>query len=468
MEQHACNNCGDCVSGCNYGAKNTVLMNYLPDAHNHGAEIFTEVRVHHIEREQNGWRIEFEALDRRQAPFDAPLQWVTADVVVLAAGSLGSTEILLRSRPHLTLSNRLGERFSGNGGVIALGIGAEEPVHSMGIGAPHPWQRDRVAPGPCITGVIELGPDEVGGELRVVEEGAAPGPLADLPRLLARLAPDAPPDEVHDTLGHTQVYLSTCQDGSKGRLALDEEGDVTIIWPGAGETDQILRTNEILHRASDAVDATFVASPAWYLDHRLVTVHPLGGCVMGDDAEHGVVDDRGRVYSGPEGTDVHDGLYVADGSIVSGALAYNPSLTIAALAERMCALLARDRGWHNDYALPSHPRRAAGEPALPTLEFSERMTGFVSTEILDDFQRAAALGQRERIEFRARRDADRRRRHQGARRPSPRVPGAGLGQSPCVGRRTDGGHRRHRAALRARPEPGRGASNALPPARENA
>ena len=85
------------------------------DAHNHGAEIFTEVRVHHIDREQNGWRIEFEALDRREAPFDARLQWVTADVVVLSAGSLGSTEILLRApAPHPVEPSRravLGQRW---------------------------------------------------------------------------------------------------------------------------------------------------------------------------------------------------------------------------------------------------------------------------------------------------------------------------------------------------------------------
>ena len=76
---------------------------------------------------------------------------------------------------------------------------------------------------------------------------------------------------------------------------------------------------------------------------KLVTVHPLGGSVMGTDADSGVVDHRGRVFdpsSGP--TAVHRGLLVADGSIVPTSLGINPLLTIAALAERIAYLLERD------------------------------------------------------------------------------------------------------------------------------
>ena len=58
VEQTACVLCGDCCSGCNYGAKNTVLMNYLPDAHAHGAHIFTEMAVQSVHRWHDGWRID--------------------------------------------------------------------------------------------------------------------------------------------------------------------------------------------------------------------------------------------------------------------------------------------------------------------------------------------------------------------------------------------------------------------------
>jgi cholesterol oxidase len=393
VEQGACNDCGDCMSGCNYGAKNTVLMNYLPDACNHGAEIFTEVRVHHVEQAGTGWRVFFEVLDRHETVFDAPLHSVTADIVVLAAGTLGSTEILLRSAPTLPLSTQLGERFSGNGGVLALGIGADAPVHSMGIGVPDPGQRDRVPPGPCITGMIHM-VDPFGGEARIVEEGTACGPLADLPRFLARLAPDEPAATTGaDALPRTQIYLSTTRDGAGGRLSLDEHDGIQVTWPGVGELDVYRRTNDVLRDAAHGIGATFVPNPEWYLEHRVVTVHPLGGCRMGDDAEHGVVNDRGQVFAGPSGTEVHAGLYVADGAIVPDAVAYNPSLTIAALAERIAYFLVTERGWKFDDVLPSHrdPDNAP-QRAVPTLQFTERMRGHVSTEILDDFQRAANLG----------------------------------------------------------------------------
>src|SRR5205823_2005879 len=103
--------------------------------------------------------------------------------------------------------------------------------------------------------------------------------------------------------------------------------------------------------------------------------------------------DRGQVFAGPSGTEVHAGLYVADGAIVPDAVAYNPSLTIAALAERIAYFLVTERGWKFDEVLPSHPDPdGAHQKTVPTLEFTERMRGHVSTEILDDFQRAANLG----------------------------------------------------------------------------
>ena len=99
VRQNACALCGDCCSGCNYGAKNTVLMNYLPDAHWHGAHVFTEVAVRSVQRSQGGWRVAYDVLgDGAEGSAAASPRFVLADVVVLAAGTLGSTEILLRSR----------------------------------------------------------------------------------------------------------------------------------------------------------------------------------------------------------------------------------------------------------------------------------------------------------------------------------------------------------------------------------
>ena len=135
VEQHKCTECGDCVTGCNYAAKNTLIMNYLPDAVNHGAEIFTEVSVRWIERKNNQWVIQCEVLGVGREKFKAPMIAVSADVVVVGAGTLGSTEILLRSAQHgLALSNQLGERFTGNGDVLAFGYNTGDVINGIGWG----------------------------------------------------------------------------------------------------------------------------------------------------------------------------------------------------------------------------------------------------------------------------------------------------------------------------------------------
>ena len=77
-----------------------------------------------------------------------------------------------------------------------------------------------------------------------------------------------------------------------------------------------------------AFGGNFTDDPLWLL-RRVITVHPLGGAPMGRDPSRGVCDDRGEVFGYP-------GLFIADGSAVPGAVGPNPSLTIAALADRMC------------------------------------------------------------------------------------------------------------------------------------
>ena len=72
VPQQACKVCGDCVSGCNYAAKNTLIMNYLPDAKNHGAEIYTQVAVRRIERQDGRWLVYYRVLEAGREKFGAP------------------------------------------------------------------------------------------------------------------------------------------------------------------------------------------------------------------------------------------------------------------------------------------------------------------------------------------------------------------------------------------------------------
>jgi len=401
VTQHPCNLCGDCVSGCNHNAKNTVLMNYLPDAKNHGAEIYTQVAVRHLEPRDGRWLVHCQLLDAGREAFGAPTRFVSADIVILAAGTLGSTEVLLRSAAQgLPLSGQVGNRFSGNGDVLAFGYNTRPEIRGVGFGHRRAEEMDPV--GPCISGLIDARGTPAVEDGMIIEEGAIPGAIADLvPGVLALVAAyeghdgpnrlgavfSAKARQVESLAGaysgaahHTVTYLVMAHDDGAGRLVLENDR-LRVCWPGVGDQPVFRRADESLRRATTALGGTHVRNPVWAppFPGDLVTVHPLGGCVMGEDAAHGVVNHKGQVFSGARGTDVYANLYVSDGAVIPRSLGVNPLLTISAVAERCCALLASDRGWSIDYTLPSTPRGDMGT-ARPGLEFTETMRGQLANQ----------------------------------------------------------------------------------------
>jgi cholesterol oxidase len=422
VEQHACTLCGDCITGCNYAAKNTVLMNYLPDARNHGAEIYTQVGVRFLQRKDSQWLIHYQVLDSGRERFDTPTQFLTADMVVLAAGTLGSTEILLRSKANgLALSDQLGTHFTGNGDVLAFGYDTNTVIDGVGFGTLDPQGRPPV--GPCITGIID---DRLQPQLEdgmVIEEGSIPGALgAMLPAALAASAPwagtnlspglDAFVEErqremeslvcgpYHGAIQNTQTYLVMTHDDAGGFMTLQDDR-LRLHWPGAGTQPVFTRVNDRLDQATKTLGGVFVHNPLWsdLTNHNLITVHPLGGCPMSADASAGVVNHKGQVYSSNGGTAVYDSLYVCDGSVMPRSLGVNPLLTISAVAERCCALMAQDRGWTINYDL-SKPVAPPPSPAVTTgLRFTEAMKGFFSTKVTDDFANGSALGKQDGSSF---------------------------------------------------------------------
>jgi len=114
---------------------------------------------------------------------------------------------------------------------------------------------------------------------------------------------------------------------------------VRIVWPGVTNQRIFDLVDERLLEATRALGATYVRNP-----FNLITVHPLGGCCMGEDGTTGVVNHEGRAFIG-NSADPHHGLYVCDGSVIPRSLGANPSLTIAALAERTCQRLRKEYRW---------------------------------------------------------------------------------------------------------------------------
>jgi cholesterol oxidase len=359
VAQPACTLCGDCCSGCNVGAKTTVAATYLADAHVHGAEIFAQAKVRLLRREDGQWRVFLSPTPgKASGPAESELS-VTAAMVVLAAGTLGSTEILLRSRDDgLALSERIGEGFSTNGDVIAFGSGADHRVNAIGVGHPPKAEIDSI--GACVAGQTELRSDDDLDHGMYLQEGVMPSGLASfLPALfvpggqIVAGAKSLIQGVYKGPLANLHTFFLVSHDTAEGRLRI--ENDVVIAdWPDVAEQPVFARIDEVLSKAIAAAGGTYIKNPfaGRLTGEARVTAHPLGGCAMGRSADDGVVDHRGRVFdsSAKGGTSVYEGLYVCDGSVMPRSLGVNPLLTITGLAERTAILIARDQGWRLDVA----------------------------------------------------------------------------------------------------------------------
>ncbi|MEO0672475.1 MAG: GMC family oxidoreductase [Pseudomonadota bacterium] len=347
ITQPACTRCGDCCGGCNVGAKNTVALTYLPMAVSAGAECFTGLTVQRVAKgdaaSNRRWRIYIEPTSGpRHCDAQLPAS-LTATHVILAAGSLGSTEILLRSREAgLAVSDQLGHRFSANGDIIAFGYGAERAVNGIGVG--HPI-KDGLGPvGASVSGQIEIDdPNCLENELRI-QEGALPSAMAPiLPvmfmpngRLLGAF--QALVNGVYKgPLKGLQTFFAVSHDTASGVLEL-ENGALRIRWPNAVDEPVYKRLDDHLRAITAELGADYIKNPlsGTVMGQQPATAHPLGGNPMGADRTTGVVNHRGEVFDdgGPSSVAVHDGLRVIDGSIIPRSLGVNPLYTITALSER--------------------------------------------------------------------------------------------------------------------------------------
>ena len=415
--QKACTGCGDCVTGCNQNAKNTTTMNYLPDAKNHGAEIFTQTSVKWIEKADKKWIVHYQLLGSGRESFGKETLSAQADVVVLSAGTLGTTEILFRSASKgLVLSEKLGKHFTGNGDFLAFGYNGDTRANAVGSGTKSPDPSDPI--GPCITGIIDLRQQTPLDEGMVIEEGVAPGAFANrLPFTLASASnnirrivrlhvKDYLQEKLREvesiTLGpykgavnNTMTYLVMTHDNTAGKLRLEKDR-IRIDWPGIGKLPIFKKVQTRVREAIAQLGGNFVPSPTWnkIMGHDLITVHPLGGCIMAETAEKGVVNHKGQVFAGSTGTAVHEGLYICDGSIIPRSLGVNPLLTISALSERNCYHLAKDRGWHFKYNFPPTIMKTTKDKKTG-IQFTEKMGGYVAPVTAEhDFTQAYQEGKR--------------------------------------------------------------------------
>ena len=154
---------------------------------------------------------------------------VGADIVVLAAGTLGSTEILLRSRAQgLAVSDQLGHRFSANGDIIAFGYGGNMPVNAIGVG--HPSRVEGLDIGAAVSGQIEIVDEDDLAHSLTIQEGVLPSALAPilpvlfLPngRLLGALQ-SLISGVYKGPFAGLQTFFAVSHDSAAGRLALEDD-----------------------------------------------------------------------------------------------------------------------------------------------------------------------------------------------------------------------------------------------------
>jgi cholesterol oxidase len=348
--RYTCRLCGECDIGCNYGSKNTLDFNYLSLAQRLGADIRTLCEARSFEpRQGDGYIVRYvehdpAASDRKTS--DLPPHTLSADRLILSAGTLGTTYLLLRNRdafPHL--SKQLGARFSGNGDLLTFA------VQSRRDGGPRILD---VGYGPAITCAIRV-PDVLdGGRVRghyiedagypehlnwVLEAANVPGVFQRVARTIARrlrerLGGARQSDvsaEMGNLIGDAEFTSSLMPLLGMGRDVPDKslylrEKWLESDWEIGASREYFEGVRSTMRDIAHALQAKFVVNPSFYLN-RVITVHPLGGCPMGRDEREGVVDAYGEVFNYP-------GLHIADGSVMPGSVGPNPSLTIAALANR--------------------------------------------------------------------------------------------------------------------------------------
>jgi len=396
MTRNTCRLCGECDIGCNYRSKNTLDFNYLTEAKRLGACIRTLAQVETIAPRASGkgYDVTYIAHDlankgrklSKQERLMRPRISLSCDRLVLAAGTMGTTFLLMSNRDNFpNLSPALGTRYSTNGDDLAFFLHAEKEL--------------KPDFGPVITTAVRY-PDTLDGNGDVgrgfyVEDGGNPylfswmaelsGVLGLIWRLVRfvwirvkyLLGLSTTTDMGHQIArligtctnsSHAMPILAMGRDIPSGHFTL-KNGVLDCDWNRKRSRGYYHRLTRELRKFARGMKAKYLENPFSRLKpfEQVLTAHPLGGCPMGRTPKDGVVDSWGEVFRYP-------GLYVGDGSAMPGPVGLNPSLTIAAFADRVAHGIINGTPSHKEYETPMDDNIIQD----PTVRFSEELTGFAN------------------------------------------------------------------------------------------
>ncbi|WP_159697778.1 GMC oxidoreductase [Arthrobacter sp. 18067] len=361
-----CTLSGECDIGCNAGAKNTLDHNYVSAAAFKGADVRTFHDVRGIRpldsgTPGSGYEVRYVVHNPDHRGELLTERIIHCRRLILGAGTFGTNFLLLRNRGSLpALSDALGTRFSGNGDLLTFIMGAKTPPANGSRPGIRTLAGSR---GPVITTAIRVpdsNDDDGDGPGYYVEDAGYPAfmnwlietaQLGTTIKRTAKVAGQLFKDRLFDA-GRSNVSADLAAALGDGRLSSSSvpllgmgrdipdgvmtlrDGRLAVAWTMATSKEYFGRVRETMESISKDLDGDFIDNPLWWAK-RVITVHPIGGAPSGRHAGEAVCDSYGEVFGYP-------GLYVVDGAAMPGPVGANPSLTIAAFAERTCAHIIED------------------------------------------------------------------------------------------------------------------------------
>lgn len=341
-ERAGCIHCGGCMVGCRHNAKNTLDKNYLYLAERLGVEVWPECNVLDIRPLYDTrpgdarYAVEYEKITDW---FVKGRKTVHARSVVVAAGVLGSVNLLLKCRDETQslplLSQKLGKMVRSNSEAL-MGVTANDKAvdYSQGVAiSSHIWVDDVTSVEPCRFPPGSSFMRNLMLPLTKFEGGPSARIRQSLLHLLKR-----PMDFLHvRVLPHwaERDTVLLIMQTVENRMRLTRGRSIWTLFTRnlVSERDEDLPIPAVIEAGRDVVErfASKVDGVPWVGVNDVLdipnTAHILGGCGIGPDERKGVIDVNHQVFNYP-------GLYVADGSVIPANLGVNPSLTITAMTER--------------------------------------------------------------------------------------------------------------------------------------
>jgi choline dehydrogenase-like flavoprotein len=353
-----CVNANWCHTGCIFGAKNSLITNYIPSAERLGVQVRPGVEVQSVRQSSaRPYRYVVSALR------DGQSVELECKVLVLASGAMGNAPILMRSRNDLpSLSSQVGHHLGVNGDHVAgIEFDPARVKRALGLSGYADFHKGR----PITTMTYDFWVGRRGHRFDGTRFTLQEIFLSTLTNFLYDdgRPPNGDPSwwgvQKKQAIGRWAnrieilAMVEDTHDGTfyavppQGGAARPNAGPVTVGTFTYAMGEQSLRIREAANRAIERIARHRGLGRFLKLTETLgaYCAHPLGGCRMAASPDLGVTDDRGAVFG-------YDGLYCIDGSIVPSSLGVNPSLTIAALSERCAEKLVERAG---DLGLPARP-----------------------------------------------------------------------------------------------------------------